>query len=84
MPVMRRTAAIKITGVAALDEANFLKPLSREESFWTGALLVVLLDVFEREEDFVGLFFEPLEELLERDLPDLEVLALISRYLLFP
>ena len=25
-----------------------------------------------------------LEELLERDLPDLEVLAIISRYLLFP
>lgn len=84
MPVMRRTAAIKITGVAALDEANFLKPLSREESFRTGALLVVLLDVFEREEDFEGLFLEPLEELLERDLPDLEVLAIISRYLLFP
>ena len=84
MPVMRRTAAINITGVAALDEANFLKPLSREEAFWPGALLVVRLDVFEREEDFEGLFFEPLEELLERDLPVLEVLAIISRYLLFP
>ena len=81
---MRRTAAMKITGVAALDEANFLKPLSRAESFCTGALFVVLLVVFEREEDFEGLFLEPLEELLERDLPDLEVLAIISRYLLFP
>ena len=74
---------MKITGVAALEEANFLNPLSITESLATGALFVVLLVVFERVEDFEGLFLEPLEELLDLDLPDLEVLAIISRYLLF-
>ena len=75
---------MKMRGIEALDEANFLNASAAAEPVSTGALLVVLLEVLERAEDFEELFLEPLEELLVRFLPDLEVLAIISRYLLFP
>ena len=75
---------MKMRGIEALDEANFLNSSAAAEPVSTGALLVVLLEVLERAEDFEELFLEPLEELLVRFLPDLEVFAIISRYLLFP
>ena len=75
---------MKMRGIEALDEANFLNASAAAEPVSTGALLVVLLEVLERADDFEELFLEPLEELLVRFLPDLEVLAIISRYLLFP
>ena len=82
---MRRTAPMKIRGAAAFEEANLPKRSENPEpdSGGTGLLLaVVLRDVFERVVLEEELFFElPLEEPEERDL---EVLAIISRYLLFP
>ena len=69
---------MKMRGIEALDEANFLNA-SAAEPVSTGALLVVLLEVLERADDFAELFLEPLEELLVRFLPDLEVFAIISR-----
>lgn len=72
MPTIRRTAAIKIRGVAAFEAANFLNAAENPDSSGWGA--VVLLDVprelFERAEVLRGLLFEPLEEEpAERDLP---------------
>ena len=82
---MRMTLARKIRGVAAFDEANFLKATEKPLSFSTGAglLLTVLLLEVERAEDLEELFLEELldAEPVERDF---ELPAIISRYLLFP
>ena len=75
---------MKITGIAALEDANFLKREEAPDSVRTGAVVVfleVLREPEERVDFFEVLLFEPLEEPDERDLP---VFAIISRYLLFP
>lgn len=80
---MRMTAARKITGMAALEAANFLKNSGDPDSVLTGALLVVLREALERVVLPEELFLElPLDdEPVERGLPEF---AIISRYLLFP
>ena len=81
IPTSRITAAMKISGIAALEAANFLITFAKPDSCAAGALLVVLREEFEREDDLEELFFEPLEEEPDVRLP---VFAIISRYLLFP
>ena len=70
-----------MSGIAALDAANFLITFAKPDSCAAVELLVVLREEFEREDDLEELFFEPLEEELDVRLP---VLAIISRCLLFP
>ena len=83
IPTIRSEAAMKITGIAALEDANLLKREEAPDSVWIGA--VVFLEVLREAEERAGfleeLLFEPLEEPVERDLA---VPAIISRYLLFP
>ena len=71
---MRMTAARKITGMAALEAANFLKNSGDPDSVLTGALLVVLREALERVVLPEELFLElPLDdEPVERGLPELE------------
>ena len=76
-----------MTGMAALVEANFLNAAENPVSVWTGALFaVVFLEELERVERAAVLDVLFLEEPVLEELPDLdlEVLAIISRYLLFP
>ena len=82
---MRRTAPMKIRGAAAFEDANLPRRSAKPEPDSLGAgvfFAVVLRVVFERVVLEEELFLElPLEEPEERDL---EVFAIISRYLLFP
>ena len=76
-----------MTGKAALVEANFLNAAEKPVSVCTGALFaVVFLDELERVERAAVLEVLFLEEPPLDELPDLdlEVFAIISRYLLFP
>ncbi len=83
------TEAIKMSGIAALEEANLENTEVDVASGWTGAevFLGVFLEdaarvLFVRADFLEELLFELLDEVFpERDLP---VFAIISRYSLSP
>ena len=85
MPVIRMTDAMKISGMAAFEEANFEKRDEAPDSTWTGAVFPV-----ERREavERADLEEEPVFALLEEVFPeperDIEVFAIISRCSLSP
>lgn len=83
MPTMSRTTAMKMIGLAAFEEANFLTRSPNPDPSFTGAVFLPDdLRVLEERADLPEvLFFAPLEELAERDL---EVFAIISRCSLSP
>ena len=74
---------MKMTGLDALEEANFPISSPKPDPSFTGAVFLPDgLRVLEERADLPEvLLFAPLEELAERDL---EVLAIISRYSLSP
>ena len=78
---MSSTAAIKIMGEAALEEANFLSTPANPDSSWMGAdFLEFPREEEPREDELLVVFFEVLLVFLE-ELPDLDLpeVAIISR-----
>ena len=89
IPVIRMTEAIKMRGMAALEEANLLMTDSSSVSVCTGALVLAGLrpaDELRARLERVVLLGAPVFALLEDELPerDLELLAIISRCSLSP
>ena len=78
IPTISNTAAIKIMGEAAFDEANFLTTPAKPVSSLTGAFFLELPREEELREDvLLVVFFDVLLEFFEE--PDLPEVAIISR-----